>query len=114
MQHFTKKINPLSTTAVHILVPSTAAESGTTAIVALSHSLVLTAFCLNFYDFGHACSKPITGSDCIILYQLIFVFGASTVKNTKESWDRGTGIVVPGHCDVTTWYNLSHTKDTIG
>ena len=44
-------------------MPSTAAESGTTAIVALSHSLVLTAFFLNFYDFGHACSKPITGSD---------------------------------------------------
>ena len=58
-------LSPLSTTAVHILVPSTTTESGTTAIVTLNQSLVLTTFCLDFYDFGHGCSELITPNDCV-------------------------------------------------
>ena len=67
-------LSPLSTTAVHITVPSTAAKSGTVAIVTLNHSLVLTAFCLEFYDFGHGCSKLITRNNCVSFWnQLIFL-----------------------------------------
>ena len=70
---FFNPLSPLSTAAVLIRVPSTAAESGTTAIVTVNQSLVLTAFCLDFYHFGRGCSKLNTPNDCIILYQLIFV-----------------------------------------
>ena len=50
-------LSPLSTAAGLIRVPSTAAESGTTATVTVNQSLVLAAFCLDFYHFGCGCSK---------------------------------------------------------
>ena len=44
-------LSPVSSTAVHIPMPSAVAESGTAALVTLNQNLVLTALCLDFYDF---------------------------------------------------------------
>ena len=61
-QHGVNPLSPLSTVAVHISVPSTAAESATTAIVTpLNPSLVLNAFAASIFmiQCGHGCSKLI-------------------------------------------------------
>lgn len=73
-------LSPLSTTAGHTPVPSTAAESGTTAIVTLNQSLVLTAcFLLSFRIWGMVVHSVSSNT-----FVRLGGIGGYTIKNTKE------------------------------
>ena len=65
---------------------NTAAESGITAIVTVNQSLVLAALCLDFFHFGHSCSKLNTPNDCVsfCINLYLCVFWAYTIKYTNK------------------------------